>query len=534
MICLYDHIAVFILDGFTGETSRNTLLEAFDLFLSLHESLHCHARNLVFPFAAVYFPDNQLLGHIHQTSGEISRVCSTQGRIGQTLAGAVGRHEILQYVQTLTEIGLDGKLNGVSGGICHQSPHTGKLLDLLIGTTGAGIRHHKDVVVLIQSVQQGRGQDCIRLLPGLHYLFVALLLGNQAALVVSRNLIHRILGFLNQLRLLGRHGHIGNRYGHGRLGGIFVAHGLDIIQHLCGPGGTVGIDYFLQNLFQAFLAYMEIHFQLQLIARNTPVHKAQILGQDLVENKTPHGGLNDIRDFLSIRCLFAYADLDLGLEADHAVLIGENSFVDTLKAFALALDSRTLLGQIVNTQHHILGRHRHRAAVRGLQKVVGREQKESALRLGLHGQGKVHSHLVSVEVGVKSRTNQRMKLDSFTLYQYRLKGLDAKSVQGRSTVQHNRMLFDHIFQHIPYFRLHLALYHLLGALNVVSRTVLHQFLHHEGFKELNSHLFGKAALVNLQLRSHHDNGTAGIVYTFSQKVLAETAGLSFQHIGQGL
>ena len=64
------------------------------------------------------------------------------------------------------------------------------------------------------------------------------------------------------------------------------------------------------------------------------------------------------------------------------------------------------------------------------------------------------SHLVSVEIGVERCTNQWMKLDSLTLYKDWLECLDTKSVQCRSTVQHNRMLFDNVFQYIPYFRLY--------------------------------------------------------------------------------
>ena len=120
-------------------------------------------------------------------------------------------------------------------------------------------------------------------------------------------------------------------------------------------------------------------------------------------------------------------------------------------------------------------------------------------------------HLVPVKVSVKSRTNQRMKLNSLTFYQDRLKCLDSQSVKRRRTVQHHWMLLDHFLQHIPHLGLQ-ALHHLLGALNIMSRTVLHQLLHHKGFKQLNGHLLGQAALIDLKLRPHHDNRTAGIVY----------------------
>ena len=48
------------------------------------------------------------------------------------------------------------------------------------------------------------------------------------------------------------------------------------------------------------------------------------------------------------------------------VLICQDRLVDALKYHALALCSRTLLGQVIDTKHHILGRNSHRTAVRRL------------------------------------------------------------------------------------------------------------------------------------------------------------------------
>ena len=107
-------------------------------------------------------------------------------------------------------------------------------------------------------------------------------------------------------------------------------------------------------------------------------------------------------------------------------------------------------------------------------------------------------------------------------------------MQGRRAVQHNRMLFNDILQHIPYLGLHLALHHLLRALDIVSGAVLHQLLHHEGLEQLDSHFFRQTALVNLKLGANHDNGTSGVVHTLSEQVLTETSGFTLEHVGQGL
>ena len=110
------------------------------------------------------------------------------------------------------------------------------------------------------------------------------------------------------------------------------------------------------------------------------------------------------------------------------------------------------------------------------------------------------SHLVSIEVGIVSRTYQRMKLDRLTFYKDRLKCLDTKSVQCGGTVQHNRMLLDHIFKHIPYLRLK-SLNHLLCIFNIMCCSVCYKFFHNKWF---------------------------------TKQVLTETSGLTFQHIRQRL
>ena len=105
-------------------------------------------------------------------------------------------------------------------------------------------------------------------------------------------------------------------------------------------------------------------------------------------------------------------------------------------------------------------------------------------------------------------------------------------MQCRCSVQHNRMFFDNILQNIPYSRLQL-LNHFLGVLNVVRSSVGNKLFHNERFEQLNGHLFRKTTLINLKFRSYNDNGTSGIVNSFTEKVLTETSGFTFQHIRKG-
>ncbi len=61
----------------------------------------------------------------------------------------------------------------------------------------------------------------------------------------------------------------------------------------------------------------------------------------------------------------------------------------------------------------------------------------------------------------------------------------------------------------------------------------HQGVHDEGLEQLQGHPLGEAALVQIQLRPHHDDGAAGVVHSLAQEVLAEPALLAFEHVREG-
>ena len=132
------------------------------------------------------------------------------------------RHEILQYVQTFTEIGLDRQLDGPSRRIRHQSAHTSKLFDLLVGSTGSGIRHHINIIVFIQTGKQHFRQFFIGVVPSLHNRTISLLLRDQSTAEIHGNLIYRRLRRLQHFLFLRGHRHIGNRNRHSRLRGILI------------------------------------------------------------------------------------------------------------------------------------------------------------------------------------------------------------------------------------------------------------------------------------------------------------------------
>jgi hypothetical protein len=80
----------------------------------------------------------------------------------------------------------------------------------------------------------------------------------------------------------------------------------------------------------------------------------------------------------------------------------------------------------------------------------------------------------------------------------------------------------------------LTLDHALGALDVLGQLGVDQPLHDEGLEQLERHLFGQAALVQLERGADHDDRTARVVDALAEQVLAEPALLALEHVGQRL
>ncbi|CQA09590.1 Uncharacterised protein [Mycobacteroides abscessus] len=145
----------------------------------------------------------------------------------------------------------------------------------------------------------------------------------------------------------------------------------------------------------------------------------------------------------------------------------------------------------------------------------------------------MHGHLVTVEVGVERLTHERVQLNCLAFHQLRLEGLDTQAVQGWCTVQQHRVLGDDLFEDVPHLGT-LTLHHPLGALDVLRVVQVDQTLHHERLEQLESHQLGQTTLVQLELRTDHDDRTARVVDALTEQVLTEPALLALEQIGQRL
>src|SRR5208283_2999820 len=119
----------------------------------------------------------------------------------------------------------------------------------------------------------------------------------------------------------------------------------------------------------------------------------------------------------------------------------------------------------------------------------------------------MHCHLVTVKVCIERRTYERVQLDGFSFHQDRIKSLYPKTVKCRGTVQQHGVLTYDVLKGIPYFR-QFMLDEPFCLLYRRGIAFLFKLVEYKWFEKLKRHALGKAALVHLEFRTDHNNGTA--------------------------
>ena len=100
--------------------------------------------------AAVVLGDDDVLRDVDEAPGQVAGVGRLQRRVGETLAGAVRRDEVLEDGEPLAEVRGDRRLDDLARRAWTSAAHAGELADLLLGASGAGVRHHVDGVELVR------------------------------------------------------------------------------------------------------------------------------------------------------------------------------------------------------------------------------------------------------------------------------------------------------------------------------------------------------------------------------------------------
>ena len=80
--------------------------------------------------AAILFAHNHVLGDVHQTTGQVTRLCGTQCGIGQALTRAVLGDEVFQHGQAVAVVGLHRSRNDLALRVGHEASHACDLVNL--------------------------------------------------------------------------------------------------------------------------------------------------------------------------------------------------------------------------------------------------------------------------------------------------------------------------------------------------------------------------------------------------------------------
>ena len=151
---------------------------------------------------ALLLADDQFLRDVDETARQVARVRGAKGGVGEALAGAVRRDEVLEHVQTFTEVGLDRARDDLAARVRDQTAHTGDLTNLHDVSTSTRTDHHVDRVErrLRQHVLHGPRHLVGGVGPDLDLLLAPLVVGDDAAFELALDLGRFALELLEQTR----------------------------------------------------------------------------------------------------------------------------------------------------------------------------------------------------------------------------------------------------------------------------------------------------------------------------------------------
>ena len=273
-----------------------------------------------------------------------------------------------------------------------------------------------------------------------------------------------------------------------------------------------------------------------LLLANQEINVRVVVRKYLVKQRLSESGIEDHRAVGANRLVVRRhnalkAQLDLGTNLELTKIVGHNGLRKRGEGTPLTLETVKGHRQVVSTNDHLVRRQSDRATISWLENVVRRQHEDAGLSLGLRAQRQVHSHLVTIEVGIEGRANERVQLDSFTFNELRLEGLNTQAVQRRCAVQQNRMLLNDLLEDVPHHRT-LTLNHALSRLHILSVLKVSQTLHDERLEQLQRHRLRQTTLVHLELRTDDNDRTAGVVDALTKQILTETALLALKHVRQ--
>ena len=494
--------------------------------------------------AAVFLRDDDVLRDVDETAREVAGVGRLERRVGEALARAVRRDEVLEHGEAFAEVRDDRLLHDLARGLGHGAAHAGELPDLLLRASRAGVGHHVDGVELpaadavrrLHFLEHGFRHGLGDAVPDVDDLVVALAVRDGALLALVLDLEHFLARAVHELGLVARDAHVVDADRDAGLGRDRETESLHDVEDLDGALEPVGHEAVVDEVLEALLLQRAV--QERQLGRQ--VRREQDAPDRRLDARAVAGDRVRVDDVLVVEDLALEVDeaareahRDPGVRVDLAGVVRERDLVEAREDAAFALAPFLAAGEVVEAEDEVLRRHREGLAVRGRQDVVRGQHQDLRLDLRLRRERDVDGHLVAVEVRVERRADERVDLDRLALDEDRLERLDAEAVERRRAVQENRVLLDDFLESVPHLVRRL-LDELLGRLDRGRDPLLLEPVVDERLEELEGHLLRQAALVELELRPDDDDGAARVVDALAEEVLAEAARLALERVGQRL
>ncbi len=194
--------------------------------------------------------------------------------------------------------------------------------------------------------------------PYIDDLVVALIVGDEAHGVVVHHLLHLLVTLVDVLLLLLRDDNITEVERQAASEGHIVTEVFDIVEELRRTRNTALLDHLADDSAQALL-------------RKYLVDITDLAGHKLVDKHAAHRSvLHKMLYRIALLVDVVHHYRNRSVERHTTLVVGYLSLLRSVEFQTLALVALAELGDVIQTEHHVLRRHGDRRSVGGVEDVV--------------------------------------------------------------------------------------------------------------------------------------------------------------------
>ena len=181
--------------------------------------------------------------------------------------------------------------------------------------------------------------------PGVDDLVVALVVGDETHTVVAHDLLDALVTGLDDVGFLGGDDDVVEVERKSAFVGLEVAEVLDAIEEFAGARHTDGFDDAGDDVAEGLLG-------------DDGVDEPNFAGDDFVDDDATDGGFDEVTNGESVFVEVVDEYLDGGVHVDALLIVGDDGFLGSVEGEAGSFGAGAELGDVVETEHHILARGR--------------------------------------------------------------------------------------------------------------------------------------------------------------------------------